>query len=302
MKVLVLGGGDSPEHDVSVRSAKAVADAARIAGFDILEADPAKGYSILDNLPSGTIVLPVLHGLNGEDGVIQKELEERGLPFLGSGSKSSSQCFDKWQTRQVLESANIRMPKAVKVSKETYENQPMSKTPHVLKIINGGSSIGTLIVRDPSALKAEQVDNIFSMQNDAVIEELIEGNEITVPVLDKQALSVIEIIPPKDLEFDYENKYNGATQEIVPPKNISLEIQEKAQELASQVHKIMDCRHLSRTDFMVDATGNIFALEINTMPGLTNQSLFPKAAAVSGMDMPALVTKFIDMVKRDYKL
>jgi D-alanine-D-alanine ligase len=103
VKILVLGGGDSPEREVSLRSAKAVANGARKAGFDVVEADPADGFSILDNLNKSTIVLPILHGTNGEDGVIQLELEKRHLPYFGSESKSSKACFDKWTTRQILE-------------------------------------------------------------------------------------------------------------------------------------------------------------------------------------------------------
>lgn len=302
MKILVLGGGNSPEREVSIRSARAVANAARQAGFEVEEADPAESFSILDNLAKNTIVLPILHGENGEDGIVQAEMEKRGLAFLGSDSRSSKNCFDKWQTRLMLEKANILMPDAAEVTSETYKNHLLSKQPHVLKVINGGSSIGTLIVRNPGGVKPEQVAEVFDMENRAVLEKLIEGIEITVPILDHSSLPVIEIVPPQSLEFDYENKYNGATQEIVPPKSISAKIQKQAQKLTEQIHQIMGCRHLSRTDFMVDTNGKLFTLEINTMPGLTDQSLYPKAAAVAGLSMLELVQRFVDLVKRDFKV
>src|SRR5579862_7662582 len=103
MKILVLGGGDSPEREVPLRSAKSVADAAREAGFKVSEADPKDGFDVLDKISKDTLVFPILHGKNGEDGTLQKELEARQLPFLGSDSASSEECFNKWRTRQKLE-------------------------------------------------------------------------------------------------------------------------------------------------------------------------------------------------------
>jgi D-alanine-D-alanine ligase len=302
MKILVLGGGDSPEREVSQRSAKAVAEAAKTAGFNVKQADPIDGLEILDKVSKDTIIFPILHGKNGEDGIIQKEFENRSLPYLGSDSKSSAACFDKWQTRQILEAAGIPMPKAAQVTKETYNNHEMFKNPHVLKVVHGGSSIGTLMVPDPDLLKNYQAEELFALENNAVIEELIVGTETTVPVLDQFTLPVIEIVPPANEEFDYENKYNGRTQEIVPAKSISQELQNKARFLAERVHKAMGCRHLSRVDIMIDKAGELYVLEINTIPGLTDQSLYPKSAAVAGIDMPELVKRFVEMVRRDYSI
>jgi len=302
VKVLVLGGGDSDEREVSLRSAKAVADAARAGGYDVTEADPANGYGLLSGLSKDTIVLPILHGRNGEDGVLQVKLEKYGLPFLGTGSGASAKCFDKWLTRVELEAAGIPMANAAKISKEEYINHSLARRPHVLKILHGGSSIGTLIIRGERAATSEDIDSIFAMENEAVIEQLIEGTEATVPILDQSALTPIEIRPPSDGEFDYENKYNGRTAELCPPESISQEVQQKIQRLAEDVHRVMHARHLSRVDIMLDRENNPYVLEINTIPGLTNQSLFPKSAGVSGMDMPALVTKFVEMVVRDSNL
>lgn len=302
MKILVLGGGNSPERDVSLRSAKSVAQAARQAGFDVEEADPKDNFSVLENAQTGTIVFPILHGAGGEDGEIQRELERRKIPYLGSDSQSSAECFDKWLTRRRLESNGVTMPKAVLVSKDTYQDQPLANQPHVLKVLRGGSSIGTLLVKDPDDVKQEQVDAIFKLDTNAVIEEFIDGMEATVPILDTNALPVIEIVPPAGEEFDYENKYNGRTQELCPPKNISEEVQKKCQVIAERVHKVMACRHLSRVDIMIDKSGNLYVLEINTMPGMTDQSLYPKSAAQAGIPMPELIKRFAEMVKRDYSL
>lgn len=301
MKLLILGGGDSPEREVSLRSAKAVTAAARQAGFEVSEADPIDGLEILNTTPN-SIIFPILHGKNGEDGVLQKELEARNMAFLGSGSQASATCFDKWQTRQKLTVVSLPMAKAGLVTKDSYKNNPLSAGPHVLKIVHGGSSIGTLIVRNPKQLNQTDIDEVFGMEKQAVLEQLIEGIEITVPVLDSQALPVIEIVPPVGGEFDYKNKYNGASAEICPPKNISAPLQKQAQALAEKAHQTIDCRHLSRVDMMLDRTGNLYVLEINTMPGLTDQSLYPKSAATAGLPMPQLVSKFAELVKRDYNL
>ena len=301
MKILVLGGGNSPERAVSLRSAKAVAKAAAKAGFEVSEADPALGLTTLDSL-TDAVVFPILHGQGGEDGELQAELEKRNLPFLGSGSESSANCFDKWKTRESITRLGIPMPKAERVSKETYAGQALSEQPHVLKVNRGGSSIGTLIIRQPGKVHDEQINKLFELDDVAVIEELIIGTEITVPVLDKTALPVIEIQPPQGLEFDYDNKYNGATAEICPPESISKQVQEEARRLAESVHQIMECRHLSRVDIMIDKSENLYVLEINTIPGLTDQSLYPRSAAVAGYDMPNLVREFAELVKRDYNL
>lgn len=301
MKILVLGGGDSPEREVSLRSAKAVADAAQAAGFEVSQADPKDGDQIFDGLKD-TIVFPILHGAGGEDGVIQKQMESRGLPFLGASSLSSENCFDKWKTRQFLTANSIQMAKAERVKKESYPNSPLTKGPHVLKVIHGGSSIGTLIVRNPSQADMTLVDELFGLEDDAVIEELIEGIEITVPILDQSALPALEVKPPDGKEFDYENKYNGQSQELCPPPSLTDKQHKDSQALAERVHKLMDCRHLSRVDTIMRLDGSFVVLEINTIPGLTDQSLYPKSAQTAGINMPRLVQQFVDLIKQDYSL
>jgi len=148
----------------------------------------------------------------------------------------------------------------------------------------------------------ERVDGIFATEENAILEELISGFEITIPVLDQTALMPLEVVPPKGGEFDYENKYNGASQELCPPLSLTKEQIKEAQRLAEQVHKIMGCRHISRTDTIMQTDGNFVVLEINTIPGLNDQSLTPKAAAQAGLSMSDLVKKFVDLVKRDFKV
>lgn len=299
-RLIVLGGGTSDEREVSLRSSAAVVDAIKSLGLEVEFIDPKDSKDYL-NAGKDDIVLPILHGKFGEDGTVQEQLEERSIPFLGSDSKSSQASFDKWQTRQLLEANDIPVPQGMFVVFEEYKQHKLSQGTHVIKLVDGGSSIGTYIIRNPSEHETSEIQDIFG-DNKMLVEQLIEGTEITVPILDKEALPVIEIRPPSDGEFDYENKYNGKTAEICPPESVDAELQKEAQRLAEHTHKTMGCRHLSRVDIMIDTLGNMYVLEINTIPGLTNQSLFPKSAYVAGMDMPSLVKKLIEFVARDYSL
>lgn len=297
--IYVLGGGLSDEREVSLRSSAEVLKAIQELGYKAEFIDPRDSQRYLEASKSD-MVLPILHGKYGEDGVLQQQLEERDIPFLGAGSKSSAACFDKWQTRAVLTASQVQMPEAALVSQAEYQTHPLRQAPHVLKILDGGSSIGTYIFRDTSH-HGPALETIFSGKK-LLLEELIEGHEVTVPILGDKALPVIEIIPPTDAEFDYENKYNGKTQELCPPQSVSAELQKQAQEVALKVHQAMDCRHFSRVDIMIDSRGQLYVLEINTIPGLTAQSLFPKAAAVSGMNKQDLVKNLLQLVARDYNL
>lgn len=293
MKVLVLLGGDSPEREVSLRSGKAVTEALESAGHQVTEYDPADGYTGLKQF-TGKIdcVFPILHGKGGEDGEVQEQLEKLGFKFLGADSDASRLCFDKVKFKKLLDKLSIKTPEFEIVDADSFTSSALIKEPYVLKPIDGGSSIDTFIIRDP----AQTIDmSSFDRHPKMLLEQLIEGSEITVPVLGEVALPVIEIIPPDGGEFDFENKYNGATQEICPPQHISDDNQRKAQLIAEQVHKAAGVRHLSRTDIIIDKDNRHWVLELNTMPGMTGQSLYPKAAAFAGIDMRQLVGQFLDM-------
>ncbi len=301
MNVLVLGGGSSSERFISLRSAQGVAAALKEAGFNVLQRDP-KDKDYLNDLPANTIVFPILHGKGGEDGKVQKELEQSGLYYLGTSSKPSVNCFDKAKTRQILADHNLPIANGEVIHRNEYQNHPLAKGQHVLKTRQEGSSIGTLIVKDPQHVDAHDVDEVFSYAATALIEEYVQGIEITVPLLDKAALPVIEIRPPAAGGFNFENKYNGATEELCPAVSISEPLQQKAQRLAEQVHSVMDCRHISRTDMIIKDDGSMIILEINTMPGMTDQSLYPLSARTAGLSFPGLMTEFVNLVKRDYGL
>ncbi|HET6924510.1 MAG TPA: D-alanine--D-alanine ligase [Candidatus Saccharimonadales bacterium] len=293
-KVHVLCGGTSSEREVSLRSGNAVAVALSRAGFvvetfDLADADMAA-------IIACDVVFPVLHGKGGEDGVLQRQLEASSAKFVGSGSSASALCFDKWAYRQKGVPAGLPMAEATLVKVNTYRTHPLAAKPFVLKPVDGGSSIDTHIVRDVTQVPQTAIADSFSRHPELLMEALVEGSELTVGVLGNEALPVIEIIPPATGEFDYENKYNGASQELCPPRHIDTEVQARAQELALQAHSLTGCRHFSRTDIMYDrASDRLYILETNTIPGMTAQSLFPKMAASAGLDMPSLCRRLVEM-------
>ncbi len=296
MNYLVLGGGTSPEKDVSYRSAKAVQAALEELGHSVQYLDPATTSTdeIIQVASESDLTFPILHGTGGEDGELQRQFEAAGINYFGPDPEACDTTFDKVVFKRILEAHNLPTPRWSVISVEELENEPLAKNPFVLKPIDGGSSIDTFIVRTipfDSAPLAEALKRYGEM----LIEELIEGSEITVGILDTTPLPVVEIIPPKDKEFDYENKYNGATQELCPPQNVSPELQLEAQRLALATHEATHCRHLSRTDILIDNRGELFIIDTNTVPGLTNQSLFPKAAAEAGYSWVELVKKFTQL-------
>lgn len=293
-KVIVLCGGDSDEREVSLRSGAAVAAALRTAGYDVAVCDPARqGPDYESALQSAGIVFPVLHGAGGEDGTIQSWLEERNIRYVGADAASSALCFDKWRTKQALITAGLPTPEGAIVTRDTFSASPLADAPFVLKPFDGGSSVDTAIIRDISKYDKAGVLKLFDRHPQMLLEQLITGTEITVPVLLGEALPVIEIVPPKDGEFDYENKYNGRTQELCPAQSVSEDTQQQAQKLALRIHKLLGVRDMSRTDMMIDTVGSLWVLEVNTIPGMTDQSLLPKAAAVAGYPMPELCSRLV---------
>jgi D-alanine-D-alanine ligase len=290
--VLVLSGGGQSEHDVSLRSGIAVSEALHAKGHTVLNADPAKGFTVTKDIDA---VFPALHGLGGEDGSLQTQLEKLGAAYVGSDSQVSALCFDKWQYRKAMTAEGIDMAKAELVTRETIWQSPLVSQPFVLKPFDGGSSLDTYIIRDVDTLDKAKLTASFDRHDRMLLEELITGVEITVGVLDTEVLPAVEIIPPDDGEFDYENKYNGMTQELCPPVHLDEATHQRARELAVHIHTLLGCRDLSRTDMIITAEGRIVVLETNTLPGMTGESLFPKAAAAYGLAFPELCDRLVKL-------
>lgn len=294
MRILVVSGGSSDEREVSLRSGANITEGLIAAGYETSQYDPATSDISLKKAVEGCdVVFSIMHGSGGEDGTFQTQLERLGIPYVGSGVYASELCFDKWNYRALLQSHGLPVAPGELVDAETFWTSELIKQPFVLKPPKGGSSIDTILVRDVSLLDKVAITTDLTKHHQLLLEQLIVGTEITVGVLGATVLPVIEIIPPEHAEFDYINKYNGATQELCPPVHVSQDIQTKAQTLALRIHELCDCSGFSRTDMMVSATGELFVLETNTLPGMTTESLFPKAAATHGIDLATLVDTLV---------
>lgn len=296
MNILVIGGGISDERDASLRSAQSVYDAISTNHQKKLYDWNGEESWLIDNAHIYDVALPILHGDGGEDGQIQRLLESVKLTYLGSGIAASELCIDKQKTQTLLGARGIVIPDQAVVSLDSYMTHPLTKKAHVLKPITGGSSIDTLVVKD-GQLDSKSTRVVFSKHPRMILEECIVGPEITVPVLDGYELPVIEIIPGNEF-FDFETKYDGSSQETCSPDSIDSLVQKKVRDIALACHRLLGCRHLSRVDIMLDKNNNPYVIEVNTMPGLTDQSLFPKAAAYVGLPMPDLVEYFIQLASK----
>jgi D-alanine-D-alanine ligase len=166
----------------------------------------------------------------------------------------------------------------------------------VIKPINGGASIDMIVARADGELDFDLSDELLNKYGELMAEEYIEGQELAVGILGEVVLPIVEIIPPNGKWFDLDSKYDLATQENIPPQHISEELQKRARALALQIHHLMGCKDLSRTDMIIKGD-DIYVLETNTMPGMTPMSLYPKEAKAAGYDMPALVKKLVELAK-----
>lgn len=291
--VLLLAGGTSNEREVSLRSGDTVEKALKEAGHKVTRVDPINiDFDINNYAKTVDVAFIALHGAGGEDGLIQQQLERAGIPYATSGVKASKLCWNKWKFKQFLNQNDICASQGILVTEEDTSGPEFSR-PFILKPIEGGSSIDTVIARRPTAESLIKARKYLKKYHQMLLEELVEGVEVTVVVLGDDVLPVIEIIPPLNQEFDYVNKYNGASQEIVPTTNIDTALQLKIQDLALKIHKLARCKGMSRTDMIIDRSGQIHVIEANTIPGLSVQSLLPKAAEAAGLTMAQVVSLLI---------
>lgn len=240
----------------------------------------------------------VIHGPGGEDGTLQGFLEMIGLPYQGAQVLGSALAMHKGLSKILYERAGLPVPKGFLFKKEDnkmetiYEVANKLGYPLIVKPATQGSSIGLSLVEDSSLLK-EALEKAFEIDNEILLEEYVKGRELTVGVLDDKPLPVVEILP-KSKFFDYETKYIPGMAEEICPANISEELTKTAQNYALKAHKALYLRHYSRTD-MILRDNEIFVLETNTIPGMTETSLLPLAAKVAGYSFKALIQKLLDL-------
>lgn len=285
--VAVVMGGVSAERDISLRSGRAAVAGLRACGYEVTAVDLQDDSLVL---PSGVdAVFLALHGTFGEDGTVQAELMHRGIPFTGSGVAASRLAMDKAASKscwieQGLPTASFHVI--------TQPSSPPSGFPVVVKPVSQGSSIGVHLVRNHSEWDAAVVD---ALQYDArvMIEDYVPGRELTVGILDGTALPIVEIVAPEGW-YGFSAKYTtGQTRYVVPAELTDAEV-ERLQRIALLAFTALGCVGFGRVDFRVTPSGDPMVLEVNTIPGLTETSLLPKAAAAAGIAFERLCGRIME--------
>ncbi len=282
--VAVLMGGPSGEHEISIKSGNAIADALSTEGFSVRRINFSNPTRLSLN-KNTHVVFPALHGIYGEDGQLQKVLEDNNIAYVGCDSYSSSIIINKHLSKLALMEAGIPvLPWKLATSMDPSFPENLN-FPVILKPNTGGSTIGQAIINDQSEWEIF-LKKSLACENNMIAESYFKGIEITVGLIDGKALPIVEIVPPGDL-FDFDAKYkfnNGITEYVCPPKNFPVEKQNEIKSLAELIYGKLNARDLLRVDMLLDhKTFAPYVLEANSMPGFTQSSLLPKAAKIAGL-------------------
>ncbi|MDX6682105.1 MAG: D-alanine-D-alanine ligase [Solirubrobacteraceae bacterium] len=308
-KVAVLKGGRSLERQISLKSGARVQDALERLGHDVVAIDV--GHDLVERLREAApdVAFVALHGRDGEDGTVQELLEAVGVPYTGSGVSSCIRCADKVIAKHHMLDAGIPTPDFFAFNETAFKElgaaealpaiEQRLRFPIVVKPSNQGSALGiklALEARDvPGALVAA-----FSYGDKVLLERYVEGRDLAVSVLDRvaggepQVLPIVEAIPHEDDR--YEARYEIGRTDFVCPAELGDELTERAQRLALDVWRTLGCKGFARIDLMLDAAGGeLFVLEANAIPGLTDTSLLPQAADAAGIDFDELIGRIVGL-------
>jgi D-alanine-D-alanine ligase len=329
MKVLVLAGGDSNEREVSLTTGQAVCNALAKLGYEVKALDPASGQSLLtsdgtfilenkqekitpvlvnssplaesisnNELSDIDIVFIALHGGSGENGTIQNLLQLSGIKYTGSDMAASAVAMNKGLTKRLMKSVNVNTPKWVlyKTEAEMIDEiiediQQKFPLPLVVKPNESGSTVGLTLVKSYDDLK-EAIETAAKHSSMVLVEEYIEGRELTVSVIDGTAYPIVEILPKTGL-YDYEAKYTKGKSEYQVPAKIEESITKVIQESAVRLYNAVNASGLARVDFMLSEDNVYYCLEINTLPGMTSLSLSPMSLKAAGYSFEQLVDMII---------
>ena len=299
LRIAVLMGGWSSEREVSLVTGNGVADALEGRGHTVTRIDMDRDVALRLAEARPDVVFNALHGTPGEDGTVQGMMDLMGLAYTHSGLATSVIAIDKELTKMVLVPHGIRMPEGKIVASESlYEGDPMPR-PYVLKPVNEGSSVGVAIVTadgnegDPIGRDVEGPWKHFER---LLAEPFIRGRELTVAVLDDEALAVTELCPKSGF-YDYDAKYTDGMTQHVCPADIPTEVADAAMRMALDSHRHLGCKGASRSDFRWDddmGLSGLYLLEVNTQPGMTPLSLVPEQAKARGIDYATLVERIVE--------
>ncbi len=285
----IIKGETTSERENLLMSGKAVYEAIKKLGFDVVLIDVDKNVATKLVKEKIQIAYVILHGAMGEDGTIQGMLEIMGIAYTGCRVFSSSASIDKIISKKMFEYAKIPTAKWFTIEK----NKPfdMPKFPVVVKPASQGSAIGVSIVKNKKDFK-KAVKLAFSFEDRVLVEQYIKGMEITVGVLNGKPLPVIEIVP-KGKFYDFKSKYTIGQSTHIIPARLPNKVLKKAQDIALKIFSEFMCNGICRVDMIVDKKNSIYVLELNTLPGMTKTSLFPDAAKYIGMSFENLVLEIL---------
>ena len=293
-KIAVFKGGPSKEREVSLRTGSAIADALRTKGYQVEEIDiTGPDFSV----PEATeFVFIALHGTFGEDGQIQRLLDQRGIRYTGCGAHASALAFDKEKSKECFKIYQVPTPagESLREGEKTTLFVPL-----VFKPACEGSSIGLEMVH-----RVEDIEPAFrrACQHGTIIlaEKMIQGRELTVGIVEGEALPVVEI-RPKTGTYDYQTKYTAGSSEYSCPAALSEKTTRAVQEAARKAYEALGCEVYARVDVLIDVDENPWVLEVNTIPGMTSTSLLPKAAKAAGIEFPELCEKILLSSEQKYR-
>jgi len=293
-RIAVLKGGPGSERQISLASAAGVAGALRELGAEVVEVDiTGPHFELPEEID---LAFNMIHGTLGEDGQLQRALEARGVPYTGEGVRGSELAFDKLKCKARFVERGVPTPKFETVAAGATPSMPL---PYVVKAPCEGSSVGVYIVRTSGEV-APALQAAARFARELLVEEFVEGRELTVGILDGTALPIIEIRPRTGF-YDWTNKYpfldptgKGAADHFCPAA-LDEATTARIQKLALDAHRALDLEVYSRVDFLLRPNGEALALEINTIPGMTQASLLPEAAKVAGIDYPQLCERIAEL-------
>lgn len=294
MKVGVIMGGISSEREISLKSGKSIVDSINKDKYEVVSIVIDKKEDIINKVKGINFALLALHGQFGEDGTVQSVLQTLGIPYSGCGPLSSAMCMDKDISKSILKAANIRTAPWVNLRKNdevNYEEIAKMGYPVVVKPTHGGSSVATFIIKEEKDIK-DAVIEAFKWDSEVIIEKFIKGDEITCPVFGDKMLPVVAIKPKAEF-FDFTAKYSdGGSDEFVT--ELPKELHEEVEKMALATYKALKCEVYSRVDMIVTEDKVPYILEVNTLPGMTPNSLIPKSAAGLNISFSELIDMIID--------
>ena len=296
-RLAILTGGTSSEHDIALQSAAEIKHALAARYPVSVFIFPEQQADFLTQRENFDVALPVFHGRGGEDGTIQGFLQTLGIPFIFSGVAAHAIALNKAFTKDIVARAGLRTA-AYRQYVRQDEQQIRYQGKCVIKPLDGGSSIGVSIAHNQGEFE-QGLRDAFAVSESVLIEDYLAGDEYTVAVIeDRQELVALPVVAirPKNAFFNLESKYNPDLVEEICPAPIPPVLAKQLQEAALQIHRLIGARHLTRSDFIVDHDGEVWFLEINTIPGQTLNSLVPKAIRASGRKMDEVMAGWIESV------